>query len=60
MGPLVILRNYRDNQDIEIAAGICARYSDGHNESLVEIKCGKKKLKAKPLEPNEINIWLIH
>jgi len=59
MGPLVILRNYRDNQDIEIAAGICTRYSDGHNEESVEIKCGKKKLKVKPLESSEIDIWLV-
>jgi tRNA U34 2-thiouridine synthase MnmA/TrmU len=59
MGPLVILRNYRDNQDIEIAAGICARYSDGHNEESVEIKCGKKKLKVKPSEPSETDIWLV-
>lgn len=60
MGPLVILRNYRDNQDIEIAAGICARYSDGHNQALVEIKCRRKKLKIKPLEPGEINTWIVH
>ena len=60
MGPLVILKNYKDNQDIEIAAGICARYSDGLNEPLVEIQCGKKKFKAKPLEPGTINTWLIH
>jgi tRNA-uridine 2-sulfurtransferase len=60
MGPLVILRNYRDNQDIEVAAGICARYSDGHNQALVEIKCGRKKLKIKPLEPDEINTWIVH
>jgi tRNA-specific 2-thiouridylase len=59
MGPLVILRNYQNNQDIEIAAGICARYSDGHDEPIVEIKYGKKKLKAKPLEPEEINIWMV-
>jgi tRNA-uridine 2-sulfurtransferase len=60
MGPLVILRNYRDNQDIEIAAGICARYSDGQNQPLVEIKCGRKKLKIKSLEPGEINTWIVH
>lgn len=59
MGPLVIMRNYQDNQDIEIAAGICARYSDGHDKPLVEIKCGKKKFKSKPLEPEDINIWMV-
>lgn len=58
-GPLVVLRNYKDNQDIEIAAGICARYSDGKTDELIKIKCGRKKLKVKPLASEEIAIWLI-
>uniref|UniRef100_A0A7C6A9C3 DUF814 domain-containing protein n=1 Tax=candidate division WOR-3 bacterium TaxID=2052148 RepID=A0A7C6A9C3_UNCW3 len=59
-GPLVILRNYKSNQDIEIAAGICARYSDDKSGQLVKIKCGRKRLKVKPLPPEETAIWLIH
>ncbi|MEO0093937.1 MAG: hypothetical protein ABIK67_06785 [candidate division WOR-3 bacterium] len=59
-GPLVILKNYQSEQDIEIAAGICARYSDGHNEPKVEIRCGRKRLQVKPLEPNSVEIWLVH
>lgn len=59
MGPFVILKNYRDNHDIEIAAGIGARYCDGSND-LVEVKCGRKKIKVKPLTPEQIKLWRIN
>lgn len=59
MGPLVILRNYKTNQDIEMAAGICARYCDGLDNKPVEIKCGRKKLKVKPLPSYDIAVWMV-
>ncbi len=60
MGPVAVLRAKRKTKkDTEIAARICARYSDGEKKRAVKVDCGGKELKARPSAAKDIERWRV-
>jgi tRNA-specific 2-thiouridylase len=58
-GPLVLVDGSPDEQDLELAARLVARYSQGRDAELVEVTLAgpdrePKALRVKPLAPHEI------
>ncbi|MGQ9707965.1 MAG: hypothetical protein ACUVUR_03710 [bacterium] len=53
-GPLTLLIKSREIAEIEIAARLCARYSDGKNLNRVEIGCDNRVLSVAPLEEDKV------
>jgi hypothetical protein len=52
---VVVLRSKKKTKkDTEIAARICARYSDGEASQAVKILCGDKTLSVKPWSEEDI------
>ena len=66
VGAMVILRGKAEQEDIELAAKIAARYSKGKNEETVEVKYGKnnkdlnKHIMVKPASDEELNEVIIN
>jgi hypothetical protein len=64
-GPLALIDGEVDEQDIELAARIVARYSQGRNEPRVELEYtdrqgNSRSLAAAPLDPNRIpKEWIL-
>jgi tRNA U34 2-thiouridine synthase MnmA/TrmU len=54
-GPLTLLIKSRAEADIEIAARLCARYSDGKNLAGVKVKWNGRVLCVAPLDENSVN-----
>ncbi|MEO0080354.1 MAG: hypothetical protein ABIK44_06745, partial [candidate division WOR-3 bacterium] len=60
VGPVVILRSKkRTKKDTEIAARICARYSDSQPGKTVKVLCGEQELSVKPYKDEEIAAWFV-
>ena len=66
VGAMVIIRGKAENEDIQLAAKIAARYSKGKNEKIVEIKYGKNnndlngRISVEPILDEEINDYIIN
>ncbi|MCU7850702.1 MAG: tRNA (5-methylaminomethyl-2-thiouridylate)-methyltransferase [Candidatus Thiodiazotropha sp. (ex Monitilora ramsayi)] len=64
-GPLALIDGEVDEDDIELAARLVARYSQGRSEEEVvlaftDIEANQKELKVRPLQPHEIpREWVI-
>lgn len=62
-GPVLLLRNMKEENDIETAGSICARYSDGKNEREVEVKVWNKKqsriIKSPPMNGKQVEKLMI-
>ncbi len=54
VGPITILKKGKDFTDIEIAASLCARYSDGRNQDKVAVIYDDKVITVKPLSEEVI------
>ncbi len=54
-GPTVIIVQGGTTEDIEIASGLCARYSDGKNLPSIQVQCAGSILDARPLSEETIN-----
>lgn len=60
MGPVVVLRSRKPTKrDIELAARICARYSDAAEEHAVKVACAGRALSLKPLSDAELDAWRV-
>jgi tRNA U34 2-thiouridine synthase MnmA/TrmU len=60
MGPVVILRAAETtDSDIDAAARICARYSDGEPRKSVKVDCGGREIKARPAGEKVLDGWRI-
>jgi len=60
MGPVVLLRGIKKTKaDTEMAARLCARYSDGATDKAVKIDCGGKATRVKPLPDEELRGRLV-
>jgi len=60
MGPVVVLRSKKKTKkDTEIAARICARYSDALPGQTVKIVCGERELAVKPFKDEDIEPWRV-
>lgn len=58
LGPVTLLRNIKEIKDLEIAARLTARYSDGKNEMEVIVIYDDKEIKVKPFSPEEVKSLL--
>lgn len=60
MGPIAILKKSKNEEDIKIAAGLLARYSDGKDQSSILVNYytdsqkKEKRIRAKIVEPEEL------
>ena len=60
MGPTALLRSKKvTKKDTEIAARLCARYSDRTDDKPVKMDCAGKEMKVKPAAADDIERWLI-
>lgn len=60
MGPVAVLRAGQPaDADIENAARLCARYSDGEAGQPVLVKCGGREVTAEPAEEQELDRWRV-
>jgi len=60
MGPVVLLRSKkRTKKDTEVAARLCARYSDATSSQAVKVACGEDEFKVKGLADDELKQWLV-
>jgi hypothetical protein len=63
VGPVVIAEGSMTSENLEIAAGITARYSDGKNQPVLDVRCridGEDKIMTvTPLEPEVVAGWVI-
>lgn len=58
-GPIVILKNSRAGSDLEIAARLCACYSDGRGEEEVRVIYDGKEMKVRPFSAQEAKSFLV-
>jgi hypothetical protein len=61
-GPLVLAEGIEDNHDIQIAAAVTARYSDGKNHPLLTVKydgSSTGKIEIPPAKPEETDLWIL-
>lgn len=60
MGPVVVYRAAKvTKKDTEVAARLCARYSDAPKGKSVKIACGEKELSVKPYSDEDVAEWRI-
>lgn len=60
MGPVVLYRTSKPTKkDTEIAARLCARYSDAPRGKPVKIRCGDKELSVRPFTDSDIAGWRV-
>ena len=60
MGPVAILRSQKKTKkDTEIAARICARYSDAPAGKAVKLTCGGKSVSVKPYKDEDFAAWRV-
>lgn len=61
--PVLLLRNMKEENDIETAGSICARYSDGKNERKVEVRVWNKKqgriIESSPMKDKQVGKLMI-
>ncbi|NPV13970.1 hypothetical protein HPY86_03445 [candidate division WOR-3 bacterium] len=49
-GPVVVVWQGGDDKDVEVAARLCARYSDGKNLPRLKVRAGNRVFEVAPLE----------
>jgi predicted ribosome quality control (RQC) complex YloA/Tae2 family protein len=60
MGPVVLLRSEKKaKKEIETAARIAARYSDGDEGKAVKFEAGGKEYSVKPFAEDEVEQWRV-
>ena len=60
VGPVVLLRSpARASADVELAARICARYSDRSGTGPVQVSCDDKEFRVEPIADTELGAWRI-
>ena len=60
MGPVAILRSQKKTKkDTEIAARICARYSDAPAGKPVKLTCAGKTVSVKPYKDEDFVAWRV-
>ena len=60
MGPVAILRSRKKTKkDTEIAARICARYSDATAGKSTKLACAGKELSVKPYRDDDLAAWRV-
>ncbi len=70
--PVAVLRKGGDSEEVELAASICARYSDGKDEPRVRVRCvqrcrgaeeqrgrGERGMWTAPLATDEVTAYLV-
>jgi tRNA-specific 2-thiouridylase len=54
VGPIVVLRSIIKDEDVVLAARICARYCDARNLATVKVRAGDARFEVRPLEDEEL------